>query len=192
MKKKNPDTTEMENLLNEDYKETMQGRTEEINTKASEFKIITDQKDEPNLKEAQKFVGGYVEDCTVCTYNTMRDKAWSILQTMPHTDDDVAFILRGPKITDFFYCIMGENVCVIDGHAWCIANNDRRTMQEVPGIGKKLRQELQTSYSRAGKKHNMLITKSAKRFKKCKNHQTDKHEAGRLQCCFHHFQSFTQ
>ena len=26
---KNPDTTEMENLLNEDYKETMQGRTEE-------------------------------------------------------------------------------------------------------------------------------------------------------------------
>ena len=26
---KKPDTTEMENLLNEDYKETMQGRTEE-------------------------------------------------------------------------------------------------------------------------------------------------------------------
>ena len=26
---KNPDTTEMENLLNEDYEETMQGRTEE-------------------------------------------------------------------------------------------------------------------------------------------------------------------
>ena len=37
---------------------------EEINTKASEFKIITDQKDEPNLKEAQKFVGGYVEGIT--------------------------------------------------------------------------------------------------------------------------------
>ena len=28
MKKKNPDTTEIENLLNEDYEETMQGRTE--------------------------------------------------------------------------------------------------------------------------------------------------------------------
>ena len=37
---------------------------EEINTKASEFKIITDSKDEPNLKEAQKFVGGYVEGIT--------------------------------------------------------------------------------------------------------------------------------
>ena len=36
----------------------------EINTKASEFKIITDQKDEPDLKAAQKFVGGYVEGIT--------------------------------------------------------------------------------------------------------------------------------
>ena len=32
-----------------------------INTDAAEFKIIEDSKDEPNLKEAQKFVGGYVE-----------------------------------------------------------------------------------------------------------------------------------
>ena len=56
---KNPDTTEMENLLNEDYKETMQ-----VNTKASEFKIIEDAKDEPTLKAAQKFVGGYVEGIT--------------------------------------------------------------------------------------------------------------------------------
>ena len=36
----------------------------EINTKASEFKIIKDSKDEPNLKEAQEFVGGYVEGIT--------------------------------------------------------------------------------------------------------------------------------
>ena len=34
---------------------------EEINTKASEFKIITDQKDEPDLEAAQKFVGGMVQ-----------------------------------------------------------------------------------------------------------------------------------
>ena len=36
----------------------------EINTKASEFKIIKDSKDEPSLKEAQEFVGGYVEGIT--------------------------------------------------------------------------------------------------------------------------------
>ena len=33
----------------------------ELNTKAAEFKIITDSKDEPTLESAQKFVGGYVE-----------------------------------------------------------------------------------------------------------------------------------
>ena len=34
---------------------------ETLNTKESEFKIITDSKDEPDLKAAQEFVGGYVE-----------------------------------------------------------------------------------------------------------------------------------
>lgn len=33
----------------------------DTNTKASEFKIIDDVKDEPSLKQAQEFVGGYVE-----------------------------------------------------------------------------------------------------------------------------------
>jgi hypothetical protein len=99
--------------------------------------------------------GGYAEDCAPCTYKTMRDKAWDILQTNPHNIDDTVFILRGPKITDFFYCIMGQDVCVIDGHAWCIANADRRTMQDVHNIGKKLRKDLQQAYSKAGKKHGM-------------------------------------
>ena len=35
-----------------------------INTDASEFKIIEDSKDEPTLKAAQEFVGGYVEGIT--------------------------------------------------------------------------------------------------------------------------------
>ena len=38
--------------------------TKEINTTAAEFKIIEDSKDEPTLKEAQEFVGGYVEGIT--------------------------------------------------------------------------------------------------------------------------------
>ena len=32
-----------------------------INTKAAEFKIIEDSKDEPDLAAAQKFVGGWVQ-----------------------------------------------------------------------------------------------------------------------------------
>ena len=39
----------------------IQDMTTDINTKASEFKIIEDSKDEPDLKAAQKFVGGYVQ-----------------------------------------------------------------------------------------------------------------------------------
>ena len=38
--------------------------TTDINTKTSEFKIIEDSKDEPSLKAAQDFVGGYVEGIT--------------------------------------------------------------------------------------------------------------------------------
>ena len=115
---------------------------------------------ERNLIDASNMLrvytdGGYVESTSPCTYKTMRDKAWSILQTNPHDDDSVLFLLKGPKISDFFSCIMGHDVCVIDGHAWCIANNDRRTMQEVPNIGKKLRCDLQIAYSVAGKEKGL-------------------------------------
>ena len=116
---------------------------------------------ERNLIDADNMLstftgGGYVEDCAPCTYKTMRDKAWLILSNGVVQDiDAIAKTLNGPKITDFFLCIMGQDVCVIDGHAWGIANADRRTMQEVPSIGKKLRKELQAAYSKAGKKHGM-------------------------------------
>ena len=36
-----------------------------INTDAAEFKIIEDSKDEPDLKAAQDFVGGYVQGITL-------------------------------------------------------------------------------------------------------------------------------
>ena len=99
--------------------------------------------------------GGYMEDVSVCTYKKMKEKAWTILEAAPvlGVKDTwaIAEILKGPKITDFFWCIMGFDTCVIDGHAWCIANDDRRTMQEVPNIGKKLRNEIQDAYQEAGK-----------------------------------------
>ena len=96
--------------------------------------------------------GRYVEECKPCTDKKRRDKAWSILQQMPRNDKEVLSRLNGAKISDFDLWIMGSNVCVVDGHAWCIANNDRRTRREVPTIGRKLRQELQQSYANAGKK----------------------------------------
>ena len=38
--------------------------TEQVNTKQSEFLLIDDEKNTPNLKGAQEFVGGYVECIT--------------------------------------------------------------------------------------------------------------------------------
>ena len=69
---------------------------------------------ETNLRNADEMCriftyGGYVEECKPSTYNTMRDKAWSILQSMPHQDADVALILKGPNITDFFWCISSRS-----------------------------------------------------------------------------------
>lgn len=109
---------------------------------------------ERNLVDADNLIhhfmiGGYMEDVNVSTYNTMKLKAWTILNTMGDYEE-TAIILNGPKITDFYRCIMGENVCVIDGHAWCIANNDRRVLQEVPNIGKRLRVAMQEAYKEAG------------------------------------------
>ena len=37
---------------------------EKVNTDSSEFKIVSDSKDEPTLESAQEFVGGYVEGIT--------------------------------------------------------------------------------------------------------------------------------
>ena len=42
----------------------IQDMKDTINTKAAEFKIVDDVKNEPTLKEAQEFVGGYVEGIT--------------------------------------------------------------------------------------------------------------------------------
>ena len=94
--------------------------------------------------------GGYETDVTVCTYKTMRAKAWGILVAC---GDYAATLkaLKGPKISDFYRCIMlDRSACCIDGHAWCIAHNDRRTMQEVPNIGVKARKALQAAYADAG------------------------------------------
>lgn len=104
-----------------------------------------------NVKDARLFCetftsGGYYTDVKASTYKAMWEKAWAILEDVPQDCQRVAALLNGPKITDFFWCIMGFDNCVIDGHAWGIAHADRRVMQEVPFIGKKARLELQDAY----------------------------------------------
>lgn len=112
---------------------------------------------ERNLRDADHMLdvftsGGYIDDVTVSTYGKMKEKAWLILGNVDASGPDVADTLKGPKIVDFYWCILGYDTCVIDGHAWGIAHNDRRSMQDVPSIGKAARKELQDAYIRAAKR----------------------------------------
>ena len=47
-----------------DLSHMIPGMTKDIKLNECKFKIIEDSKDEPSLKEAQEFVGGYVEGIT--------------------------------------------------------------------------------------------------------------------------------
>ena len=87
----------------------------------------------------------------VCTYGKMKAKAVAILTRFePNIEDwqDIATILKGKKIVEFFNCITNpklNDVC-IDGHAYSVWFGQRLTMKEVPAIGKKLRSQIKTDY----------------------------------------------
>ena len=87
----------------------------------------------------------------VCTYGKMKAKAVAILTRFePNIEDwqDIATILKGKKIVEFFNCITNpklNDVC-IDGHAYSVWFGQRLTMKEVPAIGVKLRKQIKTDY----------------------------------------------
>ena len=68
----------------------IQDMTTDINTKASEFKIIEDSKDEPSLKEAQEFVGGYVEGITFPNGDYLIINEEGKLKGLPYNPEDSA------------------------------------------------------------------------------------------------------
>ena len=61
----------------------IQDMTTDINTKASEFKIIEDKKDEPKYKEVSKFVGGMVECITFPNGDLLLINEEGKLQNLP-------------------------------------------------------------------------------------------------------------
>ena len=105
---------------------------------------------ERNIKDAENviaaFMCGGVSDAQavkVCTYGKNLAKAIAILEA-DHCDYES--ILSGPKVTEFYHCIIGETDVCIDGHAYSIWFGERLTMKEVPSIGKKLRQTIKNDY----------------------------------------------
>ena len=115
---------------------------------------------ERNMQDAESMVkvyaaGGDYNDLMslkVCTFTTGKQKAAAILTDKVSDRDALLAILKGPKLCEFFNCILGDvdDVC-IDGHAYSIWVGDRITLANVPSIGKKLRQTIKSDYQQAAK-----------------------------------------
>jgi len=113
---------------------------------------------ERNMQDAESMVkvaasGGNLKDLMnlkVCTFKTGKEKAARILTENVSDREQLLAILKGPKLCEFFNCILGDSgdVC-IDGHAYSIWVGDRITLANVPSIGKKLRANIKADYQEA-------------------------------------------
>ena len=116
---------------------------------------------ERNVINAKDLIEGYLngehkESIKVSTYHAMKDKAWSMLEDMLETDEDILTRLNGQKIKSFYECIMGYDACCIDGHAYNIWRYERVGLTtDKTNIGKKLYAEIQGDYVRIAKKLDM-------------------------------------
>ncbi len=114
-----------------------------------------------NLIDAENLINVYTtsgaEACDtvkVCTFGKNKAKAMSILDAVP-TLDVVEGILSGPKLKEFFRCIIGQDDVCIDGHAYSIWVGDRITLANVPSIGVKLRRQIKADYMAVALKNDM-------------------------------------
>lgn len=113
---------------------------------------------ERNLVDAENLIRVWnvdhdsADSVKVCTFSKNKLKAIQILNEQA-SYDDVLTILSGPKLREFYTCIMGyvEDVC-IDGHAYSVWAGDRITLDSIPRIGIKLRREIKSDYVNAAKK----------------------------------------
>ncbi len=116
-----------------------------------------------NVIDAENVIETFVRDpesavnIKVCTFNKNKEKALKILRNnQDFFTDNTREILSGPKLNEFFNCILGveDDVC-IDGHAYCIFNGSRTSLKDVPSIGVKLRKEIKSDFRKAAAKFNI-------------------------------------
>lgn len=108
--------------------------------------------DAENLIKVHSIDPDSVASVKVCTFGANKAKAVQMLAESPKTVDAALNILSGPKLQEFFSCIMGidEEACV-DGHAYSVWIGDRITVDSVPKISKKLRAQIKADYAQAAK-----------------------------------------
>ena len=94
-------------------------------------------------------------DVKVCTFGKNKAKALAILASKSSNLDSIEQILSGPKLKEFFRCIVGQDDVCIDGHAYSIWFGDRVTLVNVPNIGVKLRRQIKADYLAVAEANNM-------------------------------------
>jgi hypothetical protein len=113
---------------------------------------------ERNVKDTERMCQAWVKgedlsDFKVSCYNTMKQKAWSILEDDLTDDDDILTRLNGQKIRSFYSNIRGLTEVTIDGHAYNIALGIRQGLtSDKTNMGKKLYREMQEAYVKAAKR----------------------------------------
>jgi len=113
---------------------------------------------ERNCKDTDTMCEAWVacdclSDFKVSCYNTMKEKAWSILVDELDDDTDILTRLNGQKIRSFYSNIMGLDEVTIDGHALNIALGKRQGLtDDKTNMGKRQYRELQDCYVRAAKR----------------------------------------
>ena len=113
---------------------------------------------ERNVKDTERMVWAWVKgedmsDFKVSCYNTMKAKAWSILEDDLTDDDDILTRLNGQKIRSFYSNIRGLNEVTIDGHALNIALGIRQGLTtDKTNMGKKVYRDMQSAYVKAAKR----------------------------------------
>ena len=114
-----------------------------------------------NLIDAENLINVYVssgvkacESIKVCTFGSNKNKALRILAA-DSSLDVVESILSGPKLKEFFRCIIGQEDVCIDGHAFSIWFGERIALKNIPSIGVKLRRQIKADYIEVAKKNNI-------------------------------------
>ena len=113
---------------------------------------------ERNIADCERMCWAWVKgddlsDFKVSCYNTMKLKAWSILEDNLVSDDDILDRLNGQKIRSFYSNIRGLDEVTIDGHALNIALGVRQGLTtDKTNMSKKVYKQMQDVYVRAAKR----------------------------------------
>lgn len=119
---------------------------------------------ERNLIDAENIIKAHTygspadaANIKVCTFNANKQKAIKILTDNLRDHVSIRNVLKGPKLVEFFSCIIGDNreVC-IDGHAYSVWAGDRITLDSVPKISTKLRETIKADYIKAAENVGIL------------------------------------